>query len=267
MADNNITGKVIGVALDGTGFGPDNTIWGGEVLLAAENEYRRIAALQPVQMPGGEAAIRKPWRMALSCLYHVYGGNWNSHIPASWQDLNQDELRLAVYQMKEKINTPLTSSCGRLFDSIAALCGLRLTACYEGQPAIELEQQIDAGCSSSYGFNTVSMDDVMFIMYEHVIDQVLRDVRKQKKTGEIAAKFHNGLIHILHNVCCAVADKTGLNRIVLSGGCFMNMYLLKHLYKRLVSSGFKVYIHNRVPCNDGGISLGQAVIANFITKE
>ncbi|MBN2535006.1 MAG: carbamoyltransferase HypF [Spirochaetales bacterium] len=262
MADNNITGKVIGIALDGTGYGPDNTIWGGEILLADEKEYRRIAALSPVPMPGGEAAIRKPWRMALSCLYHVYGENWESHIPAGWKDLNQDEIRLSLYQIKEGINAPLTSSCGRLFDSIAALCGLRFIACYEGQPAIELEQQIDKEYTSSYEFEINAYDDLFLITFHNVINQVLSDVNRGISTGEIAAQFHNGLINILHNACCIAGNKTGIDRVVLSGGCFMNMYLLEGVYMSLVSSGFKVYIHNRIPCNDGGISLGQAVIAD-----
>lgn len=262
MADNNITGKVIGVALDGTGFGPDNTVWGGEILLADENEYRRLAALQPVPMPGGEAAIKKPWRMALACLYYVYKEDWEIHLPTSWKDLNQDEIRMTIYQIKQGMNAPLTSSCGRLFDSIAALCGLRLTACYEGQPAIELEQQIDTEYTSSYEFDYGSHDDLILISWENVIGHVLRDVKKRKSTGEIAARFHNGLARILSNLCCKAASKTGIKRIVLSGGCFMNMYLLKRLYGHLVSSGLKVYIHSRIPCNDGGISLGQAVIAD-----
>ncbi|MBN2442789.1 MAG: carbamoyltransferase HypF [Spirochaetales bacterium] len=280
MADNNISGKVIGVAMDGTGYGPDNTIWGGEIFLADERDYERVAHLQPVPMPGSEAAIKKPWRMALSCLYHVYGeawqsnawrrnawrrNAWRSHLPREWEEVDEKELRVALYQLKNKINAPLTSSCGRLFDSIAALCGLRTTAFYEGQPAIELEQIIDPETSSAYEFD-VSETHPAVISWDKVITGVLHDVRKHTDKGIIAARFHNGLIDIIHRVCVGMAKQTHCKDVVLSGGCFMNMYLLERLSKALVSSGLSVYIHSRVPCNDGGISLGQAIIADAIVK-
>ena len=266
MADNNISGKVIGITLDGTGLGPDNTIWGGEILLADECSYTRLGYLKPVPMPGSEAAIKKPWRMALSYVYQLYKDTWQSHLPPGWEDIDKQEMLMTVFQIKQGINAPLSSSCGRLFDSIAALSGLRITAHYEGQPAIELEQQIDPSCTSSYHFDYFTDNEPFIISWENVIDQVLKDVKKKKSRAQIAAKFHNGLVIVLVDMCRRLANRTGIRRIVLSGGCFMNMYLVKGLCEGLVSSGFNVYTHHRVPCNDGGISLGQAIIADSSIK-
>jgi hydrogenase maturation protein HypF len=267
MADNNISGKVIGVALDGTGYGPDATVWGGEILIADEKDYERVAFLLPALMPGGEAAIKKPWRMALSYLYTVFGEDCLSHLPLSWEILPEEEVNMALYQIKEGVNSYPTSSCGRLFDGIAALTGLRLQATYEGQPAIELEQQVDASVTSAYPFPIVDDNGFFSLSWKDLIVKVTEDIKNNIPVTTIAARFHNSLADCLCRICTLIAEKTGLSRIVLSGGCFMNMYLLKKSTSALEGVGLDIYTHRRVPCNDGGISLGQAVVANHRIKE
>ncbi|MBN1697847.1 MAG: carbamoyltransferase HypF [Spirochaetales bacterium] len=267
MADNEITGNVIGIALDGTGFGADETIWGGEVLVADEKAYERVASFEAIPLPGGEAAIKRPWRMALSYLYAVFGDECLGHLPSSWKTIPEQEIGIALWQIKEGVNSLPTSSCGRLFDGIAALTGVRLLARYEGQGAVELEQRIGNGDTPAYPFPIVEKNGFFILSWGECITRVAEDIAHKKPVSGIAAAFHNGLVELLYGICTIVSEKTGLRRVALSGGCFMNMYLLQKTLDVLEAGGFRVYNHSRVPCNDGGISLGQAVIANNITRE
>jgi hydrogenase maturation protein HypF len=262
MAENRITGNVIGLAIDGTGWGPDETVWGGELLLADETRFTRLGCLLPVRMPGGAISIRKPWRMALSYLKETFGSEFKKYIPSSWEhDLTKDELSLALYQLDDYRLSPLSSSCGRLFDSVAALAGVCTNALYEGQPAIELEQTIDRNEKSSYEFSLEEKSDFLYISWKPVIEGIMKDLRCGEKAPAISSRFHNGLSEALTAACISLSRKTGVNRIALSGGCFMNIYLLSLCASKLERAGLTVLIHTRVPCNDGGISLGQLVIA------
>jgi hydrogenase maturation protein HypF len=267
LADNGEEGPVIGVAFDGTGFGGDGTIWGGEFLLADLAGFERAGHLEPVPMPGGAAAIRQPWRMAAVYLDAAYGGG---EVPAGltvagrnagqWQDV----LAMA----RRGINAPPTSSAGRLFDAVAALLGVRDTINYEGQAAIELEQWADpaergayraaiepgaAGSGGGAGPLRVCGADLMRAAAE--------DLLAGAAPAVIAARFHRGVAAAVVDVCAALRDRSGRDTVALSGGVFQNLLLLGQVVDGLEEAGFRVLTHARVPPNDGGISLGQAVVA------
>jgi hydrogenase maturation protein HypF len=269
MADNSISGEVIGIALDGTGYGTDNTIWGGEILLANEKTFVRLASLLTAPMPGTEASIKKPWRMALSYLYETFGDDVKNNIPETIKNaVPEKEIEVVLYQLREKLNSPLTSSCGRLFDGVSALAGICLDAWYEGSPAIELEQAMKNGINGpGYDFSLEIENDFGYISWKHCIGQIIDDIRKNVSKPVISMKFHSGLVRILTDACVLYSRKTKINRVVLSGGCFMNMFLLSRMTGDLARAGLNVYVHRQVPCNDGGLSLGQIVIADKLAGE
>jgi len=261
MAEHGLEGPVIALTLDGNGYGPDNTVWGGEVLLADYNHYERLAHIAPVEMPGGDAATREPWRMGLSHLYRAYG--------SEYMDLNLKMLHnhkansQIMQQMIDKsINSPLTSSCGRLFDAVAALLGLREFVSFEGQAAAELEMLIepDDDDLEAYGFEVVKNDNWPWLLPpEPVIRDVVQDILKNISPARISKRFHNTLAALFTRVCREIRDRTDVNRVVLSGGVFQNSNLHRQLKTNLQTLLFEVYSHEELPSNDGCISLGQAV--------
>jgi hydrogenase maturation protein HypF len=272
IAENGVGEKVIGIALDGTGYGTDGTIWGGEVLIADFHGFERVAHFDPVPMPGGERAIKEPWRMAVSYLYHTFGKDFIDNIPLAIVGgnkrggINKQKIDTILKMIDSNVNCPLTSSCGRLFDGIAALIGLRDTVHYEGQAAVELENIIfksETEISNSYSFKINNVNGMMIISTDAIIKQVTDDISKKLEPRIVSLKFHNVLVQIFTDITQQTKIKTGLDRVALSGGCFQNVYLLTHLKQTLEQNGFKVYTHSKVPPNDGGISLGQAAIANF----
>ncbi|MBN1413360.1 MAG: carbamoyltransferase HypF [Spirochaetales bacterium] len=268
MAENGLwEDRVIGVAMDGTGYGPDGTIWGGEIMIADARSFKRKIALSPVPLPGGDIAIKKNWRMALSYLYSVFGDDWEKHWDLFPGGLSRDEIALALYQIKDSKESLLTTSCGRLFDGVAALTGIRHEANYDGQPAIELEQACAAGCRESYPFSIEISGDNRYIVFKRVIEELVHDVSLKTGKDVMAAKFHSGLVHILSKACRDLSVESGIKTVLLSGGCFMNKVLLEGLFNKLREQGLSPFSQSRVPCNDGGISLGQAVIADRIAKE
>jgi hydrogenase maturation protein HypF len=250
-----VTGPVIGVAFDGTGYGPDGTIWGGEFLVAGLAGFERGGHLAPVPMPGGAAAIRQPWRMAAAYL----GPGAPDHLAVRRR--NQDRWAAVTAMGAKGINAPLTSSAGRLFDAAAAILGVRDAINYEGQAAVELEQLADpaesgayrAGLRAGQGPFQACGADLLHAMVEDLTDRVPAPV--------IAARFHHGVAALIEAGCVLLRERHGLGTVALSGGVFQNMLLLHATVSRLEARGFAVLTHSRVPCNDGGISLGQAVIA------
>jgi hydrogenase maturation protein HypF len=252
LADNGEAGPVIGVAFDGTGYGTDGTIWGGEFLVADLATFDRVGHLKPVPMPGAAAAIKQPWRMAAAYLDGNIGLDVCQRNAAAWP---------AIVQMAHKqVNSPLTSSAGRLFDAVAALLGVRDTISYEGQAAIELEQLAAPGEAAWYRAGLehhrpflIKGSDLVRAAAEQTAAGVRREV--------IAARFHNGVAAAIDAGCKLARERTGLGTVALSGGVFQNLLLLHATIALLETSGFRVLTHARVPCNDGGISLGQAVIA------
>jgi hydrogenase maturation protein HypF len=263
LADNNFGEPVIGVAFDGTGYGPDGTIWGGEFLVAGLTDFERLASFSPVPMPGGAAAIRQPWRMAASYLLAAYGSDPPAGLAVRERHDRQWD---AVTTMAARgINSPLTSSAGRLFDAFAAVLGVRDAVNYEGQAAIELEQLADPAETGSYPV-TVTRDDrsgsgQLLVHGTDLIRAGLEDLAAGTAMPVIAGRFHNGISAVIATVCARMRERTGLDVVALSGGVFQNLLLSARVAGQLEAVGFRVLQHSRVPCNDGGISLGQAVVA------
>jgi hydrogenase maturation protein HypF len=259
MAENKLDGEVIGVALDGTGYGTDGCIWGGEFMVAGYKDFHRAAHLSYVPIPGGEAAIRRPGRMALSYLLQAFG---ESLEPGSIPGLSPEEEYAVRLQVQRGLNAPLTSSAGRLFDAVSALLGVCAQVTYEGQAAIELEG-ISAGPTEHfYNYEIIdgSSGDMEIDMLPAIRD-IVGDIRSGEEVGVISSRFHSTVAEAATDVCSRIAADTGLSRVVLSGGVFQNMLLLGMLIERLRSRGLEVFRHSLVPTNDGGVSLGQAVIA------
>ncbi len=265
MAENHARGKVIGVALDGTGYGADGKIWGGEFLIADLAGFERRAHLRYVPMPGGDAAVRQPWRMALSYLRDTFG---SSPLPAVdfLQHVPEKQVVLVDAMIARHIQTMETSSTGRLFDAVAAMVGLGSEVTFEGQAAIALESAAQPGVSQRYSFH-IEQTEPMQLDMRPMLQEIVRDLTLSKPVGYIAACFHNTIAAAILELCRRLRQQEGLTRVCLSGGVFQNMYLLNSTVKDLDRDGFQVFLHALVPPNDGGISLGQAAIANEILRQ
>jgi hydrogenase maturation protein HypF len=263
MAENRLDEPVIGLAFDGTGYGGDGTIWGGEILVADLAGYRRVAHFEPVPMPGSAAAIKAPIRMALAYLHHVYGSElWGLGLPAI-NAIDRRQADVIVKMCHQRINAPLTSSLGRLFDGVAALVGLRQTVAFEGQAAMELEMMADDQNQERYGFQWHT-GEVKQISLAPIINGMVEDIRIGMPAFIIGRKFHNTIIEGCADLCVAIHKDTRIDKVALSGGCFQNRLLLEGLIAALKRRGLDVFSHRLVPANDGGISLGQAAIAGAI---
>src|SRR5512133_4346543 len=250
LADNGEPGPVIGVAFDGLGFGADGTIWGGELLVADLEGFRRAGHLEVVPMPGGAAAIREPWRMAAAWLDAALGGQVPERLPVVGR--HQDRWEQVVALGRSGTAAPVTSSAGRLFDAVAAILGVRDAVNYEGQAAVELEQLADPGEAGAYPARVAGAD---------LVRAVVQELEAGVAAPLVAARFHNGLAGTTVAACQALRDATGLETAALSGGVFQNLLLLERTVAGLEQAGFRVLVHSRVPPNDGGISLGQAAVA------
>jgi hydrogenase maturation protein HypF len=262
MADNRIDGDVIGVAMDGLGFGTDGRMWGGEFLVANFSAAKRFAHLDYLPMPGGAKAIRQPWRMAAIYLQQAFGDDFlNLDLPFV-KHLDRNNWKTLRKMAAIGANSPETSSMGRLFDGVAGLLGLRNIVNYEGQAAIELEQIADRNCRDRYQFEL--SDNGSIIRAQTVIRAVVEDSLGGVPPSIISAKFHLGVADLIVSMASRIKQDQRLNRVVLSGGVFQNLVLLNAACAGLTAAGFEVYTHGRVPTNDGGISLGQAAIANAL---
>jgi hydrogenase maturation protein HypF len=257
MAENEVEPPALGVSWDGTGYGPDGTIWGGEFLLAGEESFERVARFRQFRLPGGEIAIRQPSRAALGVLFEIWGDDalGRADLPPV-RDFPKDQLRIVRKMLAKGINAPVTSSAGRLFDAVASLTGLRQRVSFEGQAAMELEFAAEAAMNDFYPFE-VRDGRPLIVDWGPTIEAIAGDVARGRLTGDISAKFHNTLAEIVR----AVALRIGEAKIILTGGCFQNRMLTEACLKRLLDAGFRPYWHQRVPPNDGGISLGQVVAA------
>ena len=262
MADNEIEGEVVGVAMDGLGFGTDGRMWGGEFFVADFTEAERVAHLDYVPMPGGARAVREPWRMAGVYLHRALGDEFlESPLPFV---RNMDARAWATLRRMAATgtNSPETSSMGRLFDAVSGLLGLRGVVNYEGQAAVELEAIADRGHAERYEFEVAGNGCI--IKAETVIRRVAEDVLNGVPPQTVSARFHLGVAHLVADTARRIGGERGLDRVVLSGGVFQNVFLLRHARRLLKSAGLRVYTHSRVPPNDGGISLGQAAVANAL---
>jgi len=256
LADNGETGPVIGVAFDGAGYGLDGAIWGGEFLVTDIKNFRRVGHLQYLPLPGGDAAIRRPSRIALAYLMALL-----PTMPALpfLERLSQEEQRVIARMLDRRINTPLTSSCGRLFDAVAAMIGVQGEVTYEAQAAIELETLSTHADVDQPIYPFVFEGDE--VKLGSVFQEIVHDLERKVAPGVIGRRFHATVAEIVGTVCSRVRKNEGLDKVALSGGCFQNRLLLGLTARRLRQSGFTVYTHRQVPTNDGGISLGQALVA------
>jgi hydrogenase maturation protein HypF len=258
LADNGHDGPVIGVAFDGTGYGADGTLWGGEFLVADLAGFERAGHLAPVPMPGGAAAIRQPWRMAAAYLRAAFPGG----PPTGLDVIKRNERNwAAVTSMAERgVNAPLSSSAGRLFDAVAALLSVRDTINYEGQAAVELEQLADPGETGTYRCEITGQGPFL-IETSGLVRAATGALTEGAPAPLIAARFHNGIAALIEDGCVLARERHGLDTVALSGGVFQNLLVTERAAARLAARGFRVLLHSRVPCNDGGLSLGQAVVA------
>ncbi len=281
MAEHNLLGPVIGIAFDGAGYGLDGSIWGGEFIIADLKTFTRYACLEPVRMPGGEQAIRDPWRMALAYINQKnYGSDFADFQQNIEKDMGFDKLNIILQQIQKGVNSPLTSSCGRLFDAISSILGICHRAFYEGQAAIELEsiamqvvkdtesleKQISLN-NSIYSYSIVeNTSNQNYAAQYHVsIKNMFREIAQDKTYGKsvcsIAWQFHHTLVQIIVDVCILIREKYLIDKVCLSGGVFQNNLLLQAAELALQAQRFSVYFQQKVPANDGGISFGQAIIA------
>jgi hydrogenase maturation protein HypF len=257
LAENELEGSVLGVAWDGTGYGTDGTTWGGEFLLTDEESFQRAAHFRQFRLPGGDAAVREPRRTALGVLYEIWTDNVISDRRlAPIASFSNSELTVIAQMLSKGINSPLTSSAGRLFDAVASILGLRQRVTFEGQAAMELECAIQPHIDELYPFE-ITNGSPSIVDWGAMIPEILLDLQKGDSAGIISAKFHNTLAEII----VTVARKVGEPRVLLTGGCFQNRFLIERSVRRLSEAGFQPYWHQRVPPNDGGIALGQIVAA------
>jgi hydrogenase maturation protein HypF len=266
MAEHGLEGPVIGVAFDGLGYGADGTIWGGEFLVAKLSGYERRAHLRAVPLTGGNRAIREPWRMALSYLRDALCTDPIALRLPGWDTVPEKKIEIVTSMMQRQLNTVQTSSCGRLFDAVASIMGLRQEVNYEGQAAIELEMAVLDGISESYPFE-IGTGDTWEIDMRPIIERLVQEIQMKVSVGLMAAKFHNTLVAVIVEVCRRLRETDDVNLVCLSGGTFQNAYLVERVIPELRIRGFEVYLNQKVPTNDGGIALGQAAVANAIVQQ
>lgn len=267
MAENRLEGDVIGVIFDGAGYGSDGTIWGGEFLTGGYKEFSRAGHLRQMAMPGGDLAAREPYRMALSLLFQIYGDKLFEIPLQVTQHILPEQRGLFLQMLRKGINSPMTSSCGRLFDAVAALLGLRGVMSYEGQAAIELEGVAEKGsCNKAYRFEIATVGSSIILDWIPIIEDIVNDLLEKCSLPDISATFHHSLAVASGAVCREIRSSSGLDRVVLSGGVFQNRLFSEEMVTLLEKEGFSVYTHRLVPPNDGGVALGQAMIAGRSSK-
>jgi len=260
MAENKLDMPVIGLSFDGTGYGTDGNIWGGEILIADASQFTRTAHLSYIPMPGSSAAIKEPWRMAVSYLYDTYGeGFWDLELPL-FKEIDEKKLEFVINMIAKRINSPYTSSLGRFFDGIAAIVGIRNNVFFEGQAAMELEMLAEDKIKGTYDYEWVS-GDCRQVLIQPIIYGVVKDMEKDIHPSVISTKFHMTLIRLFSELCAVIRKESRVNQVVLSGGVFQNSILLTGLIHALEKKEFQVFTHSQVPPNDGGICLGQAMVA------
>ena len=277
LAENGVEGPALGVTWDGTGYGTDGTVWGGEFLLGDAADFKRVAHVRPFRLPGGDAAIKEPRRVALALLWELYGeAALDREDLAPVMALSLTERRLLAQMLERGLNAPITTSAGRLFDAVAALVGLHQQVTFEGQAAMALEYAADVGVEDAYPLPLIVTNDEgksanteaspqppvvgpspLVLDWGSLVEAVLEDLQQGVKAGIIAARFHNALVEAI----LAVAQAVGAPRVALTGGCFQNRLLTERAASRLSQAGFEALLHRQVPPNDGGISLGQVIVA------
>lgn len=266
LADNGLPNEpVIGLAYDGTGYGPDGAIWGGEILIADYARYERLGHLEYLPLPGGDSAIRHPWRIAIGYAHAL--GLCLGRLPFLTY-LDPQAVSVVRTQVERKLNAPLTSSLGRLFDAVAALAGVRLDVTYEAQAAIELEvlARPHADHAAAFPYTLHEQDGALVIGLQELLAAVVEAAANGQPASEIGARFHATVATFSLEVCRRIRERCGLTTVALSGGVWQNQLLLTLTRRLLLADGFRVYVHRQTPPNDGGLALGQAAVANFVGR-
>jgi hydrogenase maturation protein HypF len=254
MVDNQIVAPVLGIAWDGTGYGNDGTIWGGEFLKITESGFQRVAHLRQFTLLGGDKAAQEPRRVALGILWEILGDRlWDLQLP-TLQSFTNSELGILKNLLSKPHHAPKTSSIGRLFDAVASLLNIYQITSFEGQAAIALEQICDVTIDDFYGMDVKNDGEIDWF---NLMQSILEDRQKQTAIATIATKFHNSLVEIM----VTIANRVGTEQIVLTGGCFQNRYLTERAIQKLTQDKFRVYCHQNIPPNDGGIAAGQIIAA------
>ena len=256
LAEHGETGPAVGAIFDGTGYGTDGTVWGGEILVGGLDRIERCGRIRPIRMPGGERAIAEPWRMAAAWLTEI-----QAPLPPAFEDIAQPRWNMVARMSTNGMGSPFTSSAGRLFDAVAALCGVRLEVTYEGQAAIEFEALADRAAADPYPLELEHRGSAIALDVRPTIVAVLDDIAAGVPVGTISARFHAGLAHATAAALVLVAERRQLALVVLSGGVFQNRLLLELTSAGLEQAGLRVLVPERLPPNDGQIAFGQVAIA------
>ena len=257
MAENMLDEKVIGVALDGTGYGTDGNIWGSEFLICDLNDFTRISHFDYIPLPGGDSATEEPWRIAISYLYKIYGKRFLELDLPFLKNIEIEKIRLIIQMIDNRINCPLTSGAGRLFDCVASLIDLVQTATFQAEGPMRLESIVDPECTNSYTFTAGDT-----ICFDETLKSIVQDIINGIEKVTIATKFHNTIILAIFDTVNTIRLNSGINKVVLSGGVFQNKYLSEKTMDLLLKNNFEVYSHSSVPANDGGLALGQLAVAS-----
>lgn len=268
MVDNGVQEPVIGIAFDGTGYGTDGQIWGSEFFIADYKSFKRVGQLEYLPLPGGTLAIKRPYRIAIGYLLALIGEPAFDSRLGFLNNLDKAEIAMIKRQVETNINSPLTSSMGRLFDAVSAMAGIRGVIDHEAQAAIEMEMKAYEAKDErgAYPFDMAGQDGYHIVLLHNLIGAVAKDLLSGCPAAIISMRFHNTIAALTLDICHSVREESGVNTVALSGGCFQNRLLLSKVLDSLRSAGFKVLTHRQVPCNDGGISLGQAVIAASVSS-
>jgi hydrogenase maturation protein HypF len=256
MAEHGLQGKVIGISLDGTGYGSDDRIWGSEFLIAGYEGFERYAHFDYVPMPGGDKASEEPWRMAFSFLFKYFGDTLDYGSIEPFKSIGKSDLALVRDMILKDINCPMTSGAGRLFDAVSALAGLCTKAAFDSEAPMRLESSISCSTDLYYPFNAGET-----IVFADTLKAIMDDLQ-HRNISLVSAKFHNTIAQIMLEISEMIRKERSLNNVVLSGGVFQNKYLLVKSIQKLTEKGFNVYTNQMVPSNDGGISLGQIAVAS-----
>ncbi len=256
MAEHDLDEKVLGVSMDGTGYGDDGNIWGGEFFVCDLSGYERKNHFEYIPLPGGDQVTKEPWRTGISYLYKVYDHEFLKLDLPFLKSLDRTKVELLIQAIDRKINCPLSSSAGRLFDAVAAITDICPVSKFHAEAPMRLESALKGGITDSYPFD---LDTI--ISFESTIKAIVEDILDGEDTGEISAKFHNTFINVIFATISQLRKETGLKKVVLSGGTFQNKYVLSRVEKILQKEKFEVYSQCKIPSNDGGIALGQLVIA------
>jgi hydrogenase maturation protein HypF len=257
MAEHRLDEPVIGLSFDGTGLGDDGNIWGSEVMIADLSGYSRLAYMEYIPLPGGDKAVEEPWRIALALLYKTFGDNSHAYTEQFFPDIPHRQHLLITEALQKNINCPLSSGLGRLFDAVAAFCGLCLNPTFEAEGPMRLEAIADKNVSDSYP--AIISDGIWRL--EPLIRELIKDLHNKQKAGFISAKLHNAVAAFAVQSVIQASKQSGIKKVVLSGGSFQNRILAEKIIKSLEKKNFTTFMHSQVPPNDGGISLGQLAVA------